>query len=203
MSTSPVTGKLPRIATRHSQITVAIVKHGETPIILGGYCKEEIYIFWQNNIHLSNFRNCFVFHKPLEATFSDASDTACGAVTYIKGGEHAGQKMWTQDQRGRSSIWRELSAIEFLLLLRLLILCMAHVRWYSDNQVTAKIVEVGSMRFEWHTPALKVFIISYEHSIHLDTEWVLRDCNTRANVISKLIDFDDRQVTEDVFQRLG
>ena len=100
MSTSPVTGKLPRIATRHSQITVAIVKHGETPIILGGYCKEEIYIFWQNNIHLSNFRNCFVFHKPLEATFSDASDTACGAVTYIKRGGHVGQKMWTQDLRG-------------------------------------------------------------------------------------------------------
>lgn len=111
--------------------------------------------------------------------------------------------MWTQDLRGRRSIWRGLSAIEFLLLLRLPILCMAHVRWYSDHRVTAKIIEVGSMRFEWHTPTLKVFIICYEHSIHLDIEWILRDCNTRANVISKLIDFDDRQVTEDVFKDLG
>ena len=111
--------------------------------------------------------------------------------------------MWTQDERGRSSIWRELSAIEFSLLSRLPILCMSHVRWYTDNQATAKIVGVDSMKFDWHTPALKIFKICYEHSIHLDIEWVPRNCNTRANFLSKLIDFDDRQLTGDVFKDLG
>ena len=60
---------------------------------------------------------------------------------------------------------------------------------YTDNQATAKIVEVGSMKFEWHTPALRIVKICYEHIIHLDIEWVPRDCNTRAGFISKLIDF--------------
>ena len=52
-------------------------------------------------------------------------------------------------------------------------------------------------------PALRIFKICYEHSIHLDIEWVPRNCNTRANFLSKLIDFDDRQLTEDVFKDLG
>ena len=33
MSTSPVTGHLPRINTRHCQMTVAIADHWDTPII--------------------------------------------------------------------------------------------------------------------------------------------------------------------------
>ena len=83
------------------------------------------------------------------------------------------------------------------------ILHMSHAKWYTDNQATAKIVEVGSMKFEWHTSALKIVKIGYEHSIYLDIEWVPRDCNTRADFISKLLDFDDCQVTEDVFKDLG
>ena len=59
------------------------------------------------------------------------------------------------------------------------------------------------MKFEWHTPASKAFIICYEHSIHFDIEWVPRGCNTRVVFICKLIDFDDGQVTEDVFKDSG
>ena len=79
---------------------------------------------------------------------------------------------------------------------------MSHVKWYTDNQATAKIVEVGSMKLQLHTLALKMFKICYEHSIHLDIEWIPRYCNTRADFISKLVDFDDWQVTEDVFKDL-
>lgn len=58
------------------------------------------------------------------------------------------------------------------------------------------------MKLELHTLALKIFKICYEHSIHLDIEWVPRDRNTRADFISKLVNFDDWQVTEDVFKDL-
>ena len=108
VSTSPVTGKLPTITTRHCQVTVAIAEHWDTPIILGEYCNEEIFCHT-------------VYRTP-----------------------------------------------------------------YTDNQATAKIVEVGSMKFEWHTPALRIVKICCEHSIHLDIEWVPRDCNTKADFISKL-----------------
>ena len=96
----------------------------------------------------------------------------------------------------------EISAIEFSLLSCLPILSSSHIKWYTDNQATAKIVEVGSMKLELHTIALRIFKICYKHSIHLDIEWVPRDRNTRADFISKLVDFDDWQVTEDVFKDL-
>ena len=44
--------------------------------------------------------------------------------------------------------------------------------------------------------------IGYDHSIHLGTDWVLRDLNGRADFISRLVDFDDWQVTTDVFKDL-
>ena len=125
-------------------------------------CKEE-RIFWKNNIHLRNFRNCFVFHKPQKVTFLDASDIACGAVTSINGGEHVCHKMLTRDERGRSSTWRELSAIEFSLLSFVPILRMSHVKWYTDSQATAKIVEVGSMKLELYTLVLKILKYAIDH----------------------------------------
>ena len=92
--------------------------------------------FWKNNIHLRNFKTCFVFHKPQKVTFSDASNIAFGAVTYINHGEHVCHKMWTQDERGWGSTWRELSAIKLSLLSCLPILRTSHVKWYTDNQDT-------------------------------------------------------------------
>ena len=92
--------------------------------------------------------------------------------------------MWTQDERGRSSTWRKLSAIEFLLLSCLPILRASHVKWYTENQTTAKIGEVGSMKLELHTLALNIFKLCYENGIHLDIEWVPKDCNTRADLIA-------------------
>ena len=58
------------------------------------------------------------------------------------------------------------------------------------------------MNLELHTLALRIFKICYEHNIHLDTEWVPRDHNARADFISKLVDFDDWQVTEVVLKDL-
>ena len=109
--------------------------------------------------------------------------------------------MWTQDKRSRSSTQRELSTIEFSLLSCLPILCTSHVKWCTGNQATVKIVEVGSIELKLHTFALEIKIC-YEHSIHSEIDWVPWDHNVTADLISKLVNFDDRQVTEDVFKDL-
>ena len=54
MSICLVTGNLPRITTRHCQMTVAIAENWDTPMILDEYCEDEI-VFWKN-IHLRNFK---------------------------------------------------------------------------------------------------------------------------------------------------
>lgn len=58
------------------------------------------------------------------------------------------------------------------------------------------------MKFELYMIVLRIFKICYEYSIYLDIEWVFRDCNIRVDFISKLVDFDDWQVIEDVFKDL-
>lgn len=43
MSTSPVTGNLPRVATRYCQMMVAIAEHWDTPMILDEYCRSKYF----------------------------------------------------------------------------------------------------------------------------------------------------------------
>ena len=80
--------------------------------------------------------------------------------TYINGGEHVCHKMWTQDERSRSSTWIELSAIESVSHLSCLpILHTSHVKWYTGNQVTVKTVEICSMKLELAYRNLVSFIV--------------------------------------------
>ena len=41
-----------------------------------------------------------------------------------------------------------------------------------------------------------------EHSIRLEVQWIPRTENERADYISRLVDFDDWQITSDLFQSL-
>ena len=59
-------------------------------------------------------------------------------------------KMWEHRERNKNSTWRELSAIQFSLRSLTELLKSTHVKWLTDSQAAAKIVEVGSMKFELH-----------------------------------------------------
>ena len=56
-------------------------------------------------------------------------------------------RMWSENERGQSSTWGELSVIEVSLQPFASVLEGSHVKWYTDSQVAAKIVEVGSMKY--------------------------------------------------------
>ena len=58
------------------------------------------------------------------------------------------------------------------------------------------------MKLDLNTLALTTFKICYEQSIRLHIEWFIRDCITRADFISKRVDFEVWQVTKDVFKDL-
>ena len=98
--------------------------------------------------------------------------------------------MWEHWEREKSSTWRELSAIEFLLRSFTELLKSTHVKWFTDSQVAAKIVEVGSMKFELHVLAINIFTLCI-NQITLDIQWIPREENVQADYISKLVDPDD------------
>ena len=64
----------------------------------------------------------------------------------------------------------------------------SRIKWYTDNQATAKIVEVGSMKLALQTLAYKIFSYCLAHNIDLHVQWIPRELNTQSGVISKLRD---------------
>ena len=56
--------------------------------------------------------------------------------------------------------------IEFSLQYFATLLEGSHVKWYTDSQAAAKVVEVGSMKFVLHGAAWSIF--SIQSGIHLE-----------------------------------
>ena len=76
------------------------------------------------------------------------------------------------------------------------------VKWFTDSQTAARIIEVGSMKLDLHRLAIKIFQFCAERSIRLEVQWIPRTENEKADYISRLVDFDDWQITHDLFQSL-
>jgi len=91
-----------------------------------------------------------------------------------------------------------LSVIEFSLQSFASVLEGSHVKWFTDRQVATKIVEVGSVKLGLHKMA-GIFEICIRSGIHLEVQWILRTSNQQADYISRLIDADDWQITEEFF----
>ena len=65
------------------------------------------------------------------------------------------------------------------------------------SQSVAKIVEVGGMKLDLHRLAVKIFQLCAEQNIRLEVQWIPRTESEKADYISRLIDFDDWQITPD------
>ena len=76
------------------------------------------------------------------------------------------------------------------------------MKWYTDNQAAAKIVDVGSMEPDLHKLAVKIFGACLRGKIKLEVQWIPMSENEKANFISLLIDLDDWQPTGSFFATL-
>ena len=55
------------------------------------------------------------------------------------------------------------------------------------------------MKLNLHKLAIKIFQFCAERSICLEVQWIPRTENKKADCVSRLIDFDDWQITQDFF----
>ena len=94
-----------------------------------------------------NERDCFLRCEPNRFVYSDVSETGRDATVEQ---EQVCHKMWDETERFRSPTWRELVAIIFDLASFAELIRHSHVKWYTDNQAIAKIIEVGSMKLDLH-----------------------------------------------------
>ena len=101
----------------------------------------------------------------------------------------------------KSSTWRELYAIEFALRSFCGELKNSRVKWFTDNRAAAKIVEVGSTRYDLQCFALRIFQICLAYKISLDIQSVPRNEVAKADFNSRFY-VDDWQISRSLFLQL-
>ena len=74
------------------------------------------------------------------------------------------------------------------------------LKWYSDNQNVIRIIQGGSMKECLQSAALDIYRFTLRNHITLQMEWLPRGQNQVADDISKIIDYDDWQITFDFFR---
>ena len=140
---------------------------------------------------------------PAKITFSDASDSACGAFVQLQPQvELVSHQNWSIAETAQSSTWRELKAVCLALEAFASRLSGSKVVWYSDNQNVASILHNSSRKADLQLLALQAFHICLQFRISLDPKWIPRDLNSRADLISRHIDFDDYELYNAIFQGL-
>ena len=155
-------------------------------------------LFWRDNLKALNGVLFWpVPFVPSVVIFSDASANGCAA--FIQGTDLVFQRNWSLDESEKSSTWRKLAAIKFSNEAFGSRLSKQRVRWHTDGQNAMRIIQVGSMVRELQDLALSVFLFTAQRQIQLDLVCLPRRQNAQADFFSKVIDFDDYSVHDDVF----
>ena len=110
---------------------------------------------------------------------------------------------WSEDQVVKSSTWRELKAILLGLQVFSPYLFNSHVTWFTYCLNICSVVKNGSRVCDLQDLSFEIFDYCIKHIIMLDTIWIPRECNTTADDISRIIDFDDCSVIENLFIHLN
>ena len=190
-----------RIMTRHLFSVVNSASSWDCNVFLTDDSISEIN-FWANNVDsLNGIVYWGARSLPVRVSFSDASDSACGAFVESNP-QLVFHQNWSPEENVRSSTWRELKAVCLALEAFAGPLSNARVMWYSDNQNIESILLNGSRKLDLQALALEAFHICVKYRISLDARWIPRDLNVSADSISKRVDFDDYAINDFVFQSI-
>ena len=132
--------------------------------------------------------------------FTDASSTGCGGL--IQSSAFVCHKNWSAEESQKTSTWIELVPINFALESFDNHLSGQSVACNTDNQNVVRIIQAGSMVKELQDIALNTFFFTSQRHIYLNISWLPRDQNSQADFLSKIVDFDDYSVHDEVFSHL-
>ena len=200
ISMSASCGNVTQIMTRYLHLTTNSRSSWNALVCVHDQAKQELH-FWKDKLRTLNgilfWPISFVSSKVL---FTDASSTGCGG--FIQGSSLVCHKNWSTEESQKSSTWRELDAINFALEAFANHLAGQAVACNTDNQNVVRIIQAGSMVKELQDIALSIFLFTSQRQIHLNVPWLPRDQNSQADFFSKIVDFDDYSLHDEVFFHL-
>ena len=139
--------------------------------------------------------------------FSDAGEHMMGGAQFKEGllvQGSAYKEYFGEKERGMSSTYRELRAIEQGLRLRGELFRGHVVRWGCDNWAASKIIKLGSMKFECHEVAKSIGKVAREFEVVLEPFWLSRRSEeiTVCDALSKDFDMGDYRLSRQDFECL-
>lgn len=189
ISMAIVIGPVAQIMTRYLSMDINMARTWNSYIKLSVESTSQL-CFWENALTSLNKRHLSSSAVCTKIVYSDASCLAYAGyeVSTINGVSHG---MWSPNEACRSSTWRELCAVFRVMQSLVHVLSHNRVKWFTDNQAVSSIVHKGSMKKDLQDIALQIFHFATRHCIHLETEWIPREENCRADYMSKVIEMDD------------
>ena len=70
---------------------------------------------------------------------------------------------------------------------------------FTDNENASRIISVGSRRQHLQCLALDIFQLCLVNDIQIDVQWIPRDANARADLLSRFVDKDDWSLNGEIF----
>ena len=138
---------------------------------------------------------CFSIHV---SAFCDASDYAFGGYR-IKLNDQPVSGMFSQFESQQSSTFRELKAIFYVIEAHVVSLRHKKVKDFTDNENASRIVSVGSPKQHLQCLALDIFQLCLVNDIQIDAQWIPRNANVGANLLSRFVDKDDWSLNCEIF----
>ena len=200
VSSALAIGPMARLLTRQMYQVLESRLAWDATVFFNPALREELQ-FWYTNLQCFNgYRIAPPISCCTATLFSDASDVAFGGHSTLDVSVVSG--MWTEDDIGRSSTYRELKAIYYVCISYISQLKGKRVKIFTDNQGAARIVSVGSTRPDLQQIALNIFKVCLANDFVLEAEWIPRECNQRADLLSRYIDKDDWAINPRIFRML-
>ena len=67
---------------------------------------------------------------------------------------------------------------------------------FSDNKGVEAVIKKGSMISDLHNLSIEIDLFCRSHNIKLQVQWIPRELNVDADMLSREIDFDDWGVSQ-------
>ena len=198
MSMSLALGPITRLRTRSVYADINCSRSWADRLCLSIDSQLELK-FWLDSVDFLNGKPIWFSSGATRVVYSDASTTGYGGYM-VELGNDVAHGLWSADESGLSSTWRELKAVYLVLSSFATKLAGHTVKWFTDNQGVVHIVNKGSRKEHLQDGAMAIFEICFRHGIRLEVEWIPRSRNERADFASRIIDHDDWSLDPRLFQ---
>ena len=200
ISMMPVIGNIARLMTRRCYVIIENRTSWDSVVCIesSDFCITELN-FWRKNIDFLNVKKLGGYRCPDTLVFSDASNVACGSYV-VKANNLVFHSNWSEDEKVKSSTFRELRAVYLALRAYSPKFQNRCVKWFSDSQNCVRIVSAGSTKAELQEQALYIFKLCLKWNIDLHIQWVPRNYNGVADSISKVCCTDNWGVSKEFFE---